>query len=262
MHITCPSCRRVIPADDINVKSAIAKCTACHEIFSFAHLLPAAPSAPTPHVLTTVTPAAGGILGGIVERVRGYFQPMPKSEVEMPRGFAMHRAAGTLVITRRWISCAVIPLLVFSLFWNGIIFTIYAVMIPDIVGGSAPWHTALFPMLHLATGICIGYSALAGLLNTTEFRLSNYTLTVRHYPLWWPGGRAIGTEGIDQLFCKEKRGRKESRSYAVGVQLKSGERLTLVSNFEQPNQARFVEQEIERFLGIQDRLVPGEMYAP
>jgi len=180
----------------------------------------------------------------------------------MPRGFAMNRSAGDLVITRRWISCGVIPLLLFSLFWNGIVFTFYGVIITGLIQGSVPWFVALFPSLHLAVGIYIGYTALAGLLNTTEFRLSNYTLSVRHYPLWWPGGRTIGTEGIDQLFCEERRGRKGSRSYTVGVQLKSGERLTLVTNFEQPNQARFVEQEIERFLGIQDRLVPGEMYAP
>jgi hypothetical protein len=47
MKINCPSCRREIPTEDVNVEKDIALCRACNQTFSFAELLQAQASGVT-----------------------------------------------------------------------------------------------------------------------------------------------------------------------------------------------------------------------
>ena len=50
-----------------------------------------------------------------------------------------------------------------------------------------------------------------------------------------------------------------SYSYALSAILAGGKRVKLVSGLDQPEDALFLEQKIEGYLGITDRPVAGEM---
>jgi hypothetical protein len=268
MHITCPSCQRVIPLEDVNIQVAIAKCTACSEVFSIAPQAPVQPtpmlpgiSAPPPGVQpqsVQVTPAVGGVLGQFIQRMVGAPATTAKTDVGLPTGFTAVHEQFDLVITRRWFSCGVLPLIPFCIIWDGFLVVWYTIAFTR----DTPLIMKLFPIGHLAVGVYLTYTCLTGLFNRTEFRVNPRTLAIRHYPFWWPGARAIDVSTIDQLFCEEVYGQRGSRTYKLGVQLKDGNRIDLVKNLNQPNEARYLEQEIEKRLGIADRVVPGEMYAP
>jgi hypothetical protein len=162
-----------------------------------------------------------------------------------------------LVLTRRWFTKMAFGLLVFCVIWDGMMVLFITLGLRD---GGFPWPI----LLHLAAGIAITYWMLASFINATEISVNDRALTLRHFPLPWLGNMIIPVETIDQLFCTHtyaQRGRSGGNAYySVNVLQKDGKAIVLVMNIEQPAQARFIEQEIERRLGIADRPIVGEVY--
>lgn len=228
MNLKCPHCGRAIPAGDINIQSAMAKCQACGAVFGFAGQVPGAAAA------------------------------QAKREVELPRGYTLAAEGADLVIIRRWFSWKFVALLFFCAAWDSFLVFWYAMAFrPD-----SPLIMKVFPIGHVAVGVGITYFTLAGFLNRTRIRLNPAELSVRHYPLPWPGNRTLGRQDLDQLFCEEKlnSGRNGSHyTYSLSAVLHGGKRIKLVSGLDNPEDALFLEQKIEGFLGIADRPVAGEM---
>jgi predicted Zn finger-like uncharacterized protein len=240
MQLTCPNCRTAIPAEKINIAAALANCPACNEVFSFDAQGPARRA--NDGWGRAMTPPA----------------PEARDEVSMPRGFHLSQQLGDLVITRDWRSWTVIPLLLFCCFWDGFLVFWYAMGITQ--GG--PLIMFLFPLLHVAAGVFLTYTAMAQLFNHTDIRINTQFLTVQHYPLPWMGNRSIPVAMIQQLFCAEKYSNTRngtSVTFTVFVILQGGERIELLSGLDQAAHARFIEQQVEATLGIQNRPVAGEM---
>jgi hypothetical protein len=95
-------------------------------------------------------------------------------------------------------------------------------------------------------------------VNRTRIAVENGVLSVRHGPLPWPGNRTIAVAELAQLFCEEVIGNKGSRSYRVSALLKSGRKTQVLRGLGQADQALFIEQALERRLGITDVPVAGE----
>jgi hypothetical protein len=121
----------------------------------------------------------------------------------------------------------------------------------------------LFPLIHVAIGVGFTYYTLAGLFNKTFIDVTDYEVSISHAPLPWPGAQKINSAQLKQLYCQEhistnRRGTK--RMYSVNAILKGDNiRVTLLSGLNKPEQAFFVEQEVEKYLDIPDSHVPGEM---
>jgi len=84
---------------------------------------------------------------------------------------------------------------------------------------------------------------------------------VRHFPLPYPGGLFVPAGEIAQLYVKETHHvsrNGETLSYEVGMMMRDSSRRVLVKNLPNSQQARFIEQEIEKYLHIQDAPVSGE----
>jgi hypothetical protein len=228
MNLKCPHCGREVPAGDINIQSAMAKCGACGAVFGFA------------------------------DKVPGAAQPAAKRQVAMPRGYELGNDGADLVITRRWLSPKYLFLLFFCVFWDGFLFFWYTTALTK----GAPLMAILFPLGHVGVGVFLTYTTLAGFLNRTRINVNPAEIRVKHYPLPWPGNRVVQRIEIEQLFCEEKlsRGRNGvSYSYNLDAVLTGGRREKLVSGMEKPEDALFLEQKIEGYLGIADRPVAGEM---
>ena len=124
------------------------------------------------------------------------------------------------------------------------------------------WFRALFATGHAAIGLGLTYGTIAGFVNRTLIRISPSQLTVGHGPLPWWGNKQLDATGIAQVYCKERvsRGRNgTSITYAVHAALRDGADAKLVDALDSPEQALYLEQEIERFLGIKDVPVRGEL---
>lgn len=121
---------------------------------------------------------------------------------------------------------------------------------------------ALFALGHAAIGILILYTVLAGYLNKTVVSVSSKLLTVQHGSLPWPGNKQLYPTSITQIYCKEhiSHGRRSvSYTYQVHAVTTPGTDDILLRDLERSEQAHFIEQEIERFLGIKDWPVRGEL---
>jgi hypothetical protein len=99
-------------------------------------------------------------------------------------------------------------------------------------------------------------------LNSTIIQLTPSQLSIRHRPLPWPGGRSLPVSGLEQLYCKKMAGEPHDElpaSYSLLAILNDGHEIELLSGIESPEAVRYLEQEIEAWLGIKDAVVAGEM---
>ena len=126
----------------------------------------------------------------------------------------------------------------------------------------------VFPIAHVAVGVGLTYFVLAGFLNSTVIRVADGMLSVRHGPLPWRGNLDMSTDGIEQIYCQNKldKRRDEDGHTTTSIQYEvhaviGGQKTKLLSGLHEADHALFVEQRLERFLGIEDHAVPGEMAA-
>jgi hypothetical protein len=236
MHLTCRDCGAAIPAEDINIERGIAKCSACNAVID----------------VEQAVHASGGPAA-----VR------PRPRVPQPPGIMLEDLGDGLRLTRRWFTCAAVFLTFFCIAWDGFLVFWYSMALrPD-----APWIMAVFPSLHLAVGVGLTYLTLALYLNRTRLEVANGRLSVSSGPLPWPGNRDLDLSEIEQLYCRESASRSNdngsvSYSYSVSAVLKGGREVKLLSSLPNREQALFIEQIVEQYLGIEDRAVGGELPRP
>jgi predicted Zn finger-like uncharacterized protein len=229
MQIQCPHCAAQIPAAQINLDRLLATCSQCNAVFSFADQVEGAET----------------------------IQPVERIDVPMPKGFEVHKMGNRLEITRKWFSPKYIFLTFFTVFWDG-----FMVMWFGIAITKGVWPMAVFGLLHGGVGVWLLYTVLAGYLNKTVIAVSGRELSITHGPLPWRGNKHLKSSNITQVYCKERiQHGKHSTNYTYEVQaiLRGGAHEKLLSGLDESEQALYLEQEIERFLEIEDRPVKGEL---
>jgi hypothetical protein len=230
MQIRCVSCRKDIPAEDVNLDNALAKCRACHAVFDFRDQVKIA-------------------------------TPIKKREpIPMPKNLVVTEGPRTLDIVRTWWRGPGWFFLVFAGFWNILIFPHLVV---GIGSGTRPdpgiW---LFMTPFILVGLGTGYVALAMLLNRTIIHVEGTELRVSHRPLPWWGAKQVDPTQMSQLYCSEyvayKQNKRPQYRMKVHAVMRDGSRLDLLRGIEDAGQALYLEQLLEKHLGIEDRPVKGE----
>jgi len=225
LSIKCPNCASALREADYDLERGMVKCGYCGSL-----MIP--PKAQT--------------------GVHGLRQRPP---VAMPFGMEIEKTAEGLLITRRWFHVLGVLLMPCAVVW-----LIFAVKLANF---RAPviWVEELFSWVNVGVGFGIGYYALALLLNRSWLEVTLGTVTVKHGPLPWLGYRQIIAGMIDQLYCKEIIRRNEngpSLSYEVWVAQIDSRHSRLVAVGMEPEQALYIEQQIEALLDLKDRPMPGE----
>jgi hypothetical protein len=224
IELKCKNCGSQLSPEDISPQLAAARCKHCNALFAI-------PSAsPT--------------------------EPIPRPKVPLPPGYEIHTAPNALQITRRWRSASVWFLLFFTIFWNGFMIVWHSIAITQ-----GQWMMSAFGLIHTAVGIGLAYSVVATFINSTAIRCQPGSLQIQHGPLPWKGNKTLSTHGLEQLYCSEKisRGKNgSSTSYTIEAVYTGNRRETLLKGLTDPDQALFIEQEIEHTLKIRDRRVAGE----
>lgn len=229
MQLNCQSCGAEILVNNVNLDHMIAKCEECNAVFSFAKEF----------------------------GHDGAHQPAAlKPQVERPKSMTVSDLGTELKITRRWFGPTFFFLAFFALFWNGITWTFVAAAV-----FSQQWVMLLFVSIHLLVGLGVAYAALTLLVNSTEIRVDRYNLSIWHGPLPAKKNRTVPADQITQIYCKEKiqHNRKStSITYELYAITRANLRQELVTGLPSPEDAMFLEQEIERFLRVEDQPVRGE----
>jgi hypothetical protein len=234
MQLHCKTCGKAIPVQDVNIDKAIAKCQACHAVFSF---------------LDQVQGASAG----------------PRPAVPLPAGMRIDNWGPELSITRSWYSHVVWFLLVFCIFWDGFLVVWYTIGIGAMLsgeGGGMAWIMLVFPVLHVAVGIGLTYLVICMFLNKTVIKISMGELTVRHGPVPCWGNHQLRTSDLKQLYCTETIHRSKNgcnTTYNVLAQTQTGDKLTLLTGLDELDQGLFIEQQLEQHLRIADERMPEEV---
>ncbi|MGC4122270.1 MAG: hypothetical protein QM765_48345 [Myxococcales bacterium] len=230
--LRCRNCGATIDSRDVHEDLAIAKCRYCSTVLDLARRDPAGEGPAT---------ARPG-----------------RASVPMPERFSVDEGPGGLSIEWRWFTFKTIFLIFFCLFWDGFLVVWYQSAFTD-----REWVAILFPVLHVAVGVSMTWTAIAQLFNRTRIVASRGSLRIQHSPLPWPGNRVLKLSDIDQLFCDETVHKgDDSTTYTYNLRAMlhgTSKRLKLIGSLDRPDQALFLEQQLERFLGIEDRPVHGEL---
>ena len=227
MRLQCPNCNADIKAEDININRLIAKCSACNTVFEFE------------------------------KKVRE--QPRERPEIVMPQGIEAYHLLSELNIEIKWRQSFSSFLAFFTIFWNGIVFIFVAAAI---ITGT--YGMLLGVSIHLLVGLALLYYMLTVMVNTTFITANSYRLLIEHRPLKLPfyKNKDIPVGEIDQLhverYVASTTNGKPNHAFGLYLLKTNGEKIRLLKGLRNPDQARYVEQEIERFLDIPDRKVADE----
>lgn len=229
LQLACPNCAIAIKAENINITSLVAKCHHCNSVFNFSNNLEVA--------------------------------SRNRPEIMLPTGFEAYTTLSSLDIEYNWkqTSKGLGFFIFFALFWNGIlsIFVVMALL-------TGEYQILLFTSIHLLVGIGLIYYILSVLLNKTYILVSRREIQVEHRPLRLPfyANRHISAMDLDQLFISKyvssKTNGRPNYAFSVIARLRTGSEVTLIKGLRQPEQATYIEQQIEKFLNIEDRAMEGE----
>jgi hypothetical protein len=164
---------------------------------------------------------------------------------------------GRLAIVRRWFHPGKhLFMLGFVIFWDVFLYLWFN----SPARGAGSFTLEMFPLIHAVVGGALTYSTLAALVNRTWIRVERATLSVKHGPLPWLGGRTYAAGELQQLFC-EKEEKSRNRDSTIVYHLSAVDRdhakLRLIKNLEL-DQALYLEQKIEMALEIADARVGGQ----
>jgi hypothetical protein len=262
--MNCPRCRALIVAEDVNLEHLLAKCRACQEVFRFS---PSEIEAVTEHArkdsaiseqpLAPEAPAEGEADGAERDldiRVSAIRAPRPASiEIE---DWGHNRR-----MVKRWFNYSYIGMAFFCVFWDGFLIFWYSAAF----FGDGPLIMILFPILHVGAGAVITYSTIAGFFNSTVVTVDQDTLEVRHGPLPWFGNLTLAVASIEQLYCTEAARNWNNRNnyyarplVAVNAVLANGTTRVVLNSLPR-EEGLFIEQQLEEWLKIVPRRVPGQV---
>ncbi|MCA9050430.1 MAG: hypothetical protein KDA89_16955, partial [Planctomycetaceae bacterium] len=105
------------------------------------------------------------------------------------------------------------------------------------------WIMVLFPIGHVAVGVCLTYYTLAGLLNKTEILITSDAVYVRHRPIPWRGNRVVLRESVLEVELENtgvtSSGFSVQSQQAISIHRGDGQQLVLLSGIPQ-RQAQYI----------------------
>lgn len=177
--------------------------------------------------------------------------------VPVPPGVSLEREKQTARIVQRWFSLKYVPMAFFCIAWDAFLIFWYGMAFST----NAPWIMIVFPIAHLAVGVGLTYSTLAGFINRTVLEVTKEDISIWFEPLPWMGEKTLKTADFKQFYSKENVSRGENGStytYQLFAVMKDGRSIKLLENLRSADMALFFEQQLETWLRIPDQQVPGE----
>jgi hypothetical protein len=169
-----------------------------------------------------------------------------------PEGLAVVDGESSTV-SYPWRTWALLFLLLWCTVWDGSLL----IMGVGAIAAGQP-EALLYSSMHLVAGLAVTYLTAALAVNHTQLRVDRDGLSVSHGPLPWWGGRQLSRSEIEQIYVIEDRGSKGGRTYSVHARIAPGHPVRLVHGLPTAARARFLEDWLEKKLGLADAPVSGE----
>jgi hypothetical protein len=219
--LRCNNCQLAIDPANIDMQRELASCANCGRLMDLRRVRGTAPEPPDTSGKARVRPP-----------------------VRLPAGMSL-TTASEIIIRRRWLR----PKHWFLL----VLFAAAAAYVGHLwsSAGASPWLVVgtLFVL-------SFNYNLASMFLNSTVVTAGAGGVNVRHGPLpsLLARNAAVETSNIEQLYATN-----HGAMFAVLAKLKSGQTLRLVAPLVTAEQALFIEQQLERTLGLADFAVESEL---
>jgi hypothetical protein len=231
MQVLCETCGAAIAVDNVDLKRGLAKCVPCAVLFDCSSQL-------------------DGMAGGDKPTAR------ERGEVAKPKNAEVFHKEGALRIVRKetMSTTRLIVLGGISVAGIGVALVCGAALITGDRGAEDLIGIVLFGGIF---GLMFGYGTLVALLNSTTITVSGGLLHVTSGPVPVARDKRIVARMLKQLYVKSEA--VQSRVfYALYAATTDGRDVKLLSGLSTQDEVHFLEQEIEKFLGIEDRPVSGK----
>jgi hypothetical protein len=236
MQLSCEVCHAPLRPEDVRVDVAAAQCHTCNAVYDLSGR------------------KARGLSASAQERPR-----LTRAKVPLPARFQVEDDEGATRITWRWLDGTRIFMLCLGAVWNGALVLMYSTLLK----GNLPLITVLLPLPFVLLGLMLAYQGLAGVLNHTKIEVSREQLTLQHGPLPSSGNLKVPGHHFTQLFGVEQvlshKGGKTTCTYDLFALDREGGKVKLITGLMEKDQVLYLEQALERRLGIEDTPVDGEL---
>ncbi|MBI2394450.1 MAG: hypothetical protein HYV09_33070 [Deltaproteobacteria bacterium] len=268
--VRCQRCRSELPDDAVRVEQMMAQCPACGLVFDVSDQLAVPRARPSDSPGGDRPPLA---------RARHYLRRPSRFEVEAhPTGVAavaryrdgaVGRTSGRASIRWRWW---------FGRTWDaafGLAFALALLAASAFVWAQglrrahgAPLVAGLLLVGFLALlGSILGWVILAGIANTTTVSIADGELRIHSGPIPFGGNHTLPADEIVQLWTEpfeytvhhKRHPPSKQTGWKLEVELSNGGKVTLMRRHDDPEELLYIEQVIERALGIVDVPVEGEV---
>jgi hypothetical protein len=184
------------------------------------------------------------------------------TEIGIPDHIQVDKEFQHLRIVRKWFGFKFVFLTLFVIVWDAFLINWYSNGFSSSFQDGFELMFVLFPLVHVAVGLGLTYYVLAGYLNKTFIDVDFTSLSIKHAPLPFWGNKTVSSKTIRQLYCKRDdfpNHRNSYRTFAIHAITSERRNIKLLSGLDTSEQALFIEQEIEKFLNIEDKPVKGEI---
>ncbi len=222
MKVTCSDCGRKLARDDINIDKMMGICPQCSNVITIKNT------------------------DDDVVNDRRY---------AMSKRISINSRGGDLNLEVRWFSLVGFVLLFFCTIWDGFMIVWFYIAITKKI-----WLMAVCGTIHGLVGVVLTYFTLCVFVNRTVINVNRYKLKTVHKPLPWFGEIELDAREIEQLYCKEIVSRSDSGTsvtYELWLIVNS-EHKRIMRGAYNSNDVKYLEQEIENYLGIENEAVNNE----
>ncbi len=219
-NVNCPSCNDVVPADNLNLQNNVAKCGSCNVIFSIDE-----------EVKSVKTSNA------------------VKQEILRPEGIDLFYYGDDLDIT--------VQQHIQGVDAYGLVFLPILAIFTFLMLFSDKFNMPIFIPAALGVGsLYFIYRAFNYSNNKTYIDVNNRFLSIKSRPTHFRKDKTYNADEIDQLYLKHAADGSGYFSIFMIVNGMEGQKHQKLITVNTLSKAKFLEQEIERYLNIEDRKVP------
>jgi hypothetical protein len=226
--VVCPNCHHPAQANDINIQDKLAKCSSCHEVFSFQHTL---------------------------QSLLNQTQQIEKKKLGRQKDIDIFEFKGELSISiiNFTDSLALITLILSVITGFGIIVS----ATDHGMSAAMPFIISTILLVIFTVYRFIGYKN-----NKTYIDIDDQYLYIRNRPKNFQKDKIYNRSNIQQIYQKVYGGHPDSSPYYHVWMIYDGtegeEHIKITPYLRSRSRALYLEQELENYLGITDESVPEE----
>ncbi len=261
LNLTCPHCGSPIPPADVNPHFCTATCRQCGEQFEYDD------EGDAPVILSSSTGETA--YHGTATAKKPAEQTPPESpappgrpQVQPPRGITLATDHSDLVITQRMGTPAVYFFILLCLAFYTLL---GATLFPGRDLGDKLYYyiediwqldkraIMIFFAIFIVIIAILTWMTLVYLLNSREIRVSAENVSVRNYPIPYPGNKKLPTAGIFEVSCDEIPGKYGPVGYAVVIAYRNARDRRLLW-LDSPAPGNFLAEQIAQHLRVKGGL--------